>query len=169
VIYFCNSPPLCTCPWWVKWGNVSACRGTPDPLKSLSRSSSCSPQFLTDRVSHASNRIGGHQSAVPCRIIEQKISSATHEALIPCKLCPGTRPAVVMAASSATMAPAIAPNAERSATAPISRKFKASDLPLTSAVRSAIEGLAHSFKKKGGYDEIRKQAWDSFEASVSHR
>ncbi len=45
-------------------------------------------------------------------------------------------------------------------------KFKASDLPLTPAVRSAIEGLAHTFKKKGGYDAIRKQAWDKFEASV---
>lgn len=47
------------------------------------------------------------------------------------------------------------------------RKFKASDLPLTSATRSAIEGLTHSFKKKGGYDAIRKQIWDKFEQSVS--
>lgn len=47
------------------------------------------------------------------------------------------------------------------------RKFKASDLPLTSATRSAIEGLAHSFKKKGGYDAIRKQVWEKFEQSVS--
>lgn len=44
--------------------------------------------------------------------------------------------------------------------------FKASELPLSSAVRSAIETLAHGFKKKGGYDEIRKQVWDKFEASV---
>ncbi|KAJ4401895.1 hypothetical protein N0V85_005415 [Neurospora sp. IMI 360204] len=42
------------------------------------------------------------------------------------------------------------------------RNFKASDLPLTSATRSAIEGLAHSFKKKGGYDAIRKQVWEKF-------
>jgi hypothetical protein len=48
-----------------------------------------------------------------------------------------------------------------------SRKFKASDLPLPSATRSAIEGLAHSFKKKGGYDAIRKQVWEKFEESVS--
>jgi hypothetical protein len=47
------------------------------------------------------------------------------------------------------------------------RKFKASDLPLSSATRSAIEGLAHSFKKKGGYDAIRKQVWEKFEESVS--
>ncbi len=49
---------------------------------------------------------------------------------------------------------------------PISRKFKASDLPLPSATRTAIEGLAHSFKKKGGYDAIRKQVWEEFEAGV---
>lgn len=47
------------------------------------------------------------------------------------------------------------------------RSFKASELPLSSAVRSAVEGLAHAFKKKGGYDAIRKQAWEKFEASVS--
>ncbi|CAK7273812.1 hypothetical protein SEPCBS57363_005840 [Sporothrix epigloea] len=45
------------------------------------------------------------------------------------------------------------------------RSFKASELPLSSAVRSAVEGLAHTFKKKGGYDAIRKQAWENFEAS----
>ena len=45
-------------------------------------------------------------------------------------------------------------------------KFKASELPLSSATRSAIDGLAHSFKKKGGYDAIRKQIWEKFEASV---
>jgi hypothetical protein len=50
--------------------------------------------------------------------------------------------------------------------APVARRFKASDLPLTSATRSAIEGLAHSFKKKGGYDTIRKQVWEKFAASV---
>lgn len=49
---------------------------------------------------------------------------------------------------------------------PVLKKFKASDLPLTSATRSAIEGLAHSFKKKGGYDSIRQQVWEKFEASV---
>lgn len=50
--------------------------------------------------------------------------------------------------------------------APAPRKFKASDLPLTSATRAAIESLAHSFKKGGAYDSIRKQVWDKFEASV---
>ena len=46
------------------------------------------------------------------------------------------------------------------------RKYKASDLPLSSATRFAIDGLAQSFKKKGGYDDIRKRAWEKFEASV---
>lgn len=46
------------------------------------------------------------------------------------------------------------------------KKFKASDLPLPSTTRSAIEGLAYSFKKKGGYDAIRKQVWEKFEQSV---
>ncbi|KAF4584492.1 U1 snRNP protein [Ophiocordyceps camponoti-floridani] len=45
------------------------------------------------------------------------------------------------------------------------RKFKASDLPLPSATRAAIESLAHNFKKEGAYDSIRKQVWDKFEAS----
>lgn len=49
---------------------------------------------------------------------------------------------------------------------PKPRKFKASELPLPSATRSAIEELAHGFKKKGGYDESRKGVWDFFEASV---
>lgn len=47
-----------------------------------------------------------------------------------------------------------------------SRKFKASDLPLPSATRAAIESLAHSFKKEGAYDYIRRQVWEKFEASV---
>lgn len=57
-----------------------------------------------------------------------------------------------------TDAPAIVPKP---------RKFKASELPLPSATRSAIEELAHAFKKKGGYDETRKTVWETFEASVS--
>ncbi len=46
------------------------------------------------------------------------------------------------------------------------RKYKASDLPLPSATRAAIDTLVQGFKKKGGYDAIRKQVWDLFEASV---
>ncbi|KAJ4413637.1 hypothetical protein N0V82_008415 [Gnomoniopsis sp. IMI 355080] len=50
---------------------------------------------------------------------------------------------------------------------PKPRKFKASELPLPSSTRSAIEDLAHSFKKKGGYDETRKNVWETFESSES--
>lgn len=66
-----------------------------------------------------------------------------------------------------TMSSTTEPQQAPPVTGPVPRKFKASDLPLTSATRSAIEGLAHSFKKKGGYDAIRKQVWEKFEASVS--
>lgn len=68
-----------------------------------------------------------------------------------------------------TMSPAtekLAPPVAVPAVVPVARKFKASELPLPSATRSAIEGLAHSFKKKGGYDAIRKQVWEKFGASV---
>lgn len=49
------------------------------------------------------------------------------------------------------------------------RTFKASELPLPSATRAAIESLALSFKKEGAYDDIRKQVWENFEASVRHK
>jgi len=51
---------------------------------------------------------------------------------------------------------------------PARKKLKTSDLPLSSATRSAIEGLAHTFKKKGGYDALRKQVWEKFADSVRH-
>ena len=50
---------------------------------------------------------------------------------------------------------------------PARKKLKTSDLPLASATRAAIEGLAHTFKKKGGYDSLRKQVWEDLEGSVS--
>ena len=52
---------------------------------------------------------------------------------------------------------------------PVRKKLKTSDLPLASATRAAIEGLAHTFKKKGGYDSLRKQVWEDLEKSVSRR
>lgn len=66
-------------------------------------------------------------------------------------------------------APSIDPGVKMTDThtvVPRPRKFKASELPLPSATRSAIEELAHAFKKKGGYDDARKHVWDTFEASV---
>lgn len=49
---------------------------------------------------------------------------------------------------------------------PARKRVKLSDLPISSATRAAIEGLAHTFKKKGGYDSLRKQVWDDLEKSV---
>jgi len=51
--------------------------------------------------------------------------------------------------------------------AQVRKKLKTSDLPLASATRAAIEGLAHTFKKKGGYDSLRKQVWEDLVGSVS--
>ncbi len=45
------------------------------------------------------------------------------------------------------------------------KKIKTSELPLSSATRTAIEQLSHRFKKKGGYDAIRKQVWVQLEGS----
>jgi hypothetical protein len=77
-------------------------------------------------------------------------------------LCAQAHITAIMAATGVEQTPV---NGEKAlASAP--RKFKASDLPLPSATRAAIESLAHSFKKEGAYDSIRKQVWDKFEASV---
>ncbi|KAL5002602.1 complex proteins associated with Set1p component shg1-domain-containing protein [Aspergillus recurvatus] len=42
------------------------------------------------------------------------------------------------------------------------KKFKTDELPLTAAQHKAIEDLLHSFKKKGGFDHIRKKIWSEF-------
>ncbi|KAL4978357.1 complex proteins associated with Set1p component shg1-domain-containing protein [Aspergillus desertorum] len=42
------------------------------------------------------------------------------------------------------------------------KKFKTEELPLTAAQRKAIEDLLHNFKKKGGFDHIRKKIWSEF-------
>jgi COMPASS (Complex protein associated with Set1p) component shg1 len=82
-------------------------------------------------------------------------------------------PPMVAATISSAVAPAAGPDKvpvpSTDAPAIPSRRFTAADLPLPSATRAAIESLAHSFKKKGGYDDIRKEVWVNFEASVSSR
>lgn len=47
------------------------------------------------------------------------------------------------------------------------KKIKTSELPLSSSTRSAIESLSHTFKKKGNYDALRKQVWETLQTSVS--
>lgn len=59
--------------------------------------------------------------------------------------------------------------ANGTAAPPARKKLKTTDLPLASATRAAIEGLAHTYKKKGGYDSLRKKVWDDLEASVRIR
>ncbi|OQD78169.1 hypothetical protein PENDEC_c001G04324 [Penicillium decumbens] len=42
------------------------------------------------------------------------------------------------------------------------KKFKVDDLPLSATQHAAIDKLLHSFKKKGGFDNVRKQLWAEF-------
>jgi hypothetical protein len=46
------------------------------------------------------------------------------------------------------------------------KKLRPSELPLSQAKRSAIDGLVHTFRKKGHYDSIRKELLAQYEASV---
>lgn len=46
------------------------------------------------------------------------------------------------------------------------KKFKADDLPLSGAQHAAIDKLLHSFKKKGGFDSVRKKIWAEFNEGV---
>lgn len=45
------------------------------------------------------------------------------------------------------------------------KRFKASELPLSSTQRSAIEGLLHTFKKKGEFDALRKGIYSQYDTS----
>ena len=46
------------------------------------------------------------------------------------------------------------------------KRFKFSELPLTSNQKSAIDGLVHTIKKKGIYDKLRSQVWAQYLESV---
>ena len=46
------------------------------------------------------------------------------------------------------------------------KKLRPSELPLSQAQRTAIDNLAHTFRKKGHYDSIRKDLLAQFEVSV---
>jgi hypothetical protein len=47
-----------------------------------------------------------------------------------------------------------------------SKKFKTDDLPLSATQHAVIDKLLHSFKKKGGFDSVRKQIWAEFNDGV---
>ena len=49
---------------------------------------------------------------------------------------------------------------------PPRKKPKTSDLPLSSAQRSSIEGMLHTFKKKGDFDSLRKKAFQQYNESA---
>jgi hypothetical protein len=46
------------------------------------------------------------------------------------------------------------------------KRFKASELPLTSTQKSSIDSILHTIKKKGEYDTLRKKVWSQFAESV---
>lgn len=52
---------------------------------------------------------------------------------------------------------------------PPKKKFKVSELPLSSSQKAAIDGLVHTIKKKGFYDTLRKQVWAQYNESVCTR
>lgn len=46
------------------------------------------------------------------------------------------------------------------------KRFKATELPLSPTQRSVIDGLLHTFKKKGEFDTLRKKVWNQYSESV---
>lgn len=46
------------------------------------------------------------------------------------------------------------------------KKFKTDELPLTATQNSAIQNLLHAFKKKGGFDSVRKGIFEEFDNGV---
>ena len=49
---------------------------------------------------------------------------------------------------------------------PPPKRFKATELPLSPSQRSVIDGLLHTFKKKGEFDTLRKKVWNQYSESV---
>ena len=47
------------------------------------------------------------------------------------------------------------------------KRYRVSELPISSSQRSAIDGLVHTIKKKGVYDSARKEIWSKYNESVS--
>jgi hypothetical protein len=46
------------------------------------------------------------------------------------------------------------------------KKLRPSELPLSQAKRSAIDSLVHMFRKKGAYDDIRKELMKQYTSGV---
>ena len=50
---------------------------------------------------------------------------------------------------------------------PLRKKLKVSDLPISQTKRAAIDNLMNTFRKKGPFDQIRRDIYSHFEADVS--
>lgn len=50
---------------------------------------------------------------------------------------------------------------------PARKKLKVSELPIPQNKRKDIDNLIYKFKKKGHYDDIRRQVFEQFEQHVS--
>ncbi|KAL8964520.1 MAG: hypothetical protein Q9183_004395, partial [Haloplaca sp. 2 TL-2023] len=46
------------------------------------------------------------------------------------------------------------------------KRVRISELPLNASQRSAIDGLLHTYKKKGEFDELRKKVWSQYLESI---
>ena len=60
-----------------------------------------------------------------------------------------------------------APNADTTPSARSRRRFKASELPIQPAQRSAIDDLVRTIKRDGEFDKLRKEIWAEYSQSVS--
>jgi hypothetical protein len=49
------------------------------------------------------------------------------------------------------------------------KKLRPSELPLSQAKRSAIDSLVHMFRKKGAYDDIRRDLMKQYVSGVSSK
>ena len=48
----------------------------------------------------------------------------------------------------------------------LSKRFKASELPLTATQKLAVDSLVHTIKKKGIYDKLRHQIFAQYSETV---
>ena len=69
--------------------------------------------------------------------------------------------------SMASIDVALGKHALEDAVLPQRKRIKLSELPLTPAQRSTIDGLVLTIKKKGDFDTLRKKIWARFESVSS--
>ncbi|KEQ90935.1 hypothetical protein AUEXF2481DRAFT_526595 [Aureobasidium subglaciale EXF-2481] len=64
------------------------------------------------------------------------------------------------------MAAAANTTAGAQADLPMRKRPRVSDLPLSSSKRASIDSLLHTFKKKGQFDDLRKNTFAQFDQGV---